>query len=161
MENSTYSVRQAGPDDVAQVAPAFDAYRQFYGRESDLPAAERFLRDRLQASESTFLFAADDSTVLGFTQLYPTFTSVGMQRDLVLNDLYVSKHARRRGVATALLDAAVAYADKIGARGLGLETDFDNTEAQALYERYGFVNDTKHYYISADHRVTLPKRTPD
>jgi len=35
----THTVRQATVDDVEQLVPLFDAYRQFYGRTSDAAAA--------------------------------------------------------------------------------------------------------------------------
>jgi peptide chain release factor 1 len=51
----------------------------------------------------------------------------------LLNDLFVAEHARRSGVARALLDAAVAFAREQGAAGLMLETMRDNAPARALY----------------------------
>ena len=46
--------------------------------------------------------------------------------------------ARRRGVATALLDAAVAEARRRGARKLLLRVLASNPGALALYRGYGF-----------------------
>jgi ribosomal protein S18 acetylase RimI-like enzyme len=45
---------------------------------------------------------------------------------------------RRRGAATALLAAAEDRARALGLHALALETELENTGAQALYERFGF-----------------------
>jgi len=83
---------------VDLVAPLFDAYRQFYGCSADLPKARAFLRERLNNGESVVFVAMNDGRGVGFTQLYPTFTSIGVSQAWILNDLYVSPEARRKGV---------------------------------------------------------------
>jgi len=109
------SVRQAVFSDLPDLVPLFDAYRQFYGRTPDLAAAESFLRDRFSHGESVLFlaFAADEPA--GFTQLYPSFSSVSLARTFILNDLFVVPSQRRAGVGSALLRAAVDYARSLGA----------------------------------------------
>ncbi len=85
------------------------------------------------------IFVAEDGgRLLGFTQLFPSFSSVRAVRVWVLNDLYVVREARRQGVARALLDAAAAFGRDSGAARLELETDHDNRTAQALYRHLGW-----------------------
>jgi ribosomal protein S18 acetylase RimI-like enzyme len=55
-----------------------------------------------------------------------------------VDGLAVAEHARRRGVASALLDAASATAAARGASGVALDTGLANTGARALYEAVGF-----------------------
>jgi len=132
-------VRSATPGDAGRLAPLFDAYRRFYGQHGDEAAARRFLHDRLTAGESVVLWAAGpQAAALGLCQLYPSFTSVGLARIWILNDLFVHPDARRRGVAWRLLEAARAHARRGGARRLDLATAATNTRAQALYERFGY-----------------------
>ena len=71
-------VRQAALADLDLVAPLFDAYRQFYGRASDLAAATAFLRDRFGHGQSVIFLALDGAEPVGFTQLYPSFSSVSL-----------------------------------------------------------------------------------
>lgn len=61
------SIRQAGLSDIVQLAPLFDRYRQFYGRESDLAAATEFLLARCQHCESVLFIAHEDNIPVGFT----------------------------------------------------------------------------------------------
>ena len=139
------TTRHADASDADRVAPLFDAYRQFYGQPSDLALARRFLSDRLRAAESVVLLAESDdggaTTALGFTQLYPSFSSVSAARIWVLNDLFVAPEARGRGVAGLLLAAARAHAERTGARRLVLSTARTNATAQRLYESTGWVRD--------------------
>ncbi|MGO4780223.1 GNAT family N-acetyltransferase, partial [Lysobacter sp. 2RAB21] len=100
--------------------------------------------------DSVLLLAAlDGHDGAGFTQLYPTFSSVRAARVWVLNDLFVEPQARRRGVAQALLDAAAEFARADGAARLELETNHDNLTAQALYDAAGWqrYDGTQRYHL--------------
>jgi len=133
-------IRRADLADIEMLAPLFDAYRGFYGQPSDELGAARFLGERLTQAESVVLLAVDGSGGgLGFTQLYPLFSSVRMGRVWLLNDLFVAEGARRSGVADALMAAAEDFARADGAAGMQLETGDDNLGAQALYRRRGWI----------------------
>ena len=132
------NVRRATVEDVDAIAPLFDLYRTFYEQPSDLALAHRFIGERLQQGESVIFLAEMDGKAVGFTQLFPSFSSVGATRIWILNDLYVDATARRQGVAQALLQAASEFARADGARRLELETDHGNDSAQALYRRLGW-----------------------
>lgn len=135
------TIRQAVLADLDTLAPLFDGYRQFYGRDSDLGAAQDFLRARFEHGQSVLFLALDGDTPLGFAQLYPSFSSVSLARVFVLNDLYVVPAARQRGVATGLLAAAANFARQLGAVRLSLSTALTNTAAQAVYVRAGWKRD--------------------
>ena len=133
-------VRQATIFDLELLVPLFDAYRVFYRKPSDLGLARDFLRARFQHSESViFVALRPDGSAAGFTQLYPSFSSVSMARIFILNDLYVSAEARRMGVGAMLLEAAARYGREAGAVRLTLSTEVTNLKAQALYEGEGWV----------------------
>ncbi len=138
---TSLTIRQAVLTDLATLAPLFDGYRQFYGRDSDLGAAQDFLRARFEHGQSVLFLALDGDTPLGFAQLYPSFSSVSLARVFVLNDLYVVEAARQRGVATGLLNAAADFARQLGAVRLSLSTALTNTAAQAVYAHAGWKRD--------------------
>ncbi|MFC4762163.1 GNAT family N-acetyltransferase [Dyella koreensis] len=136
------TVRQATIHDLDTVAPLFDAYRQFYQQPSDLALARRFLAERFQHRESVILLALDgQGRGVGFTQLYPLYSSVRATRKYLLNDLFVTPAARKHGAARALLEAAAAHGRAMGVSGLSLSTAHDNQPAQRLYESMGWVHD--------------------
>jgi GNAT superfamily N-acetyltransferase len=132
------SVRQAVLADLDALAELFDAYRQFYKQPADREAARAFLRARFEHGQSTLFMALHDGDPVGFTQLYPTFSSVSLARMFVLNDLYVRESARGHGIGRRLLDAATGHARALGAVRVILETTVDNTTAQALYAASGW-----------------------
>lgn len=142
-------IKRATIADVDDAAPLFDAYRQFYGQRSDVAAARAFLEERLRRDESVIFLAVEDSGALGFTQLYPSFSSVSLRRLWILNDLFVGADVRRGGVGRRLLDRAREWAIETGAKGLVLATAVDNTRARALYESCGWRRDDEfqHYYL--------------
>lgn len=129
------TVRKATVEDASTVAPLFDAYRQFYEQPTDVNAAEKFIAARLQQNESVVFIAFDGEEAIGFTQLYPIFTSVGLKKTWLLNDLYVAANARGKGAATALLNAAKEHGIATNSKWLLLETANDNFIAQNVYEK--------------------------
>ncbi|HJS34588.1 MAG TPA: GNAT family N-acetyltransferase [Pseudoxanthomonas sp.] len=135
----TTVVRRTGLTHLDVVARLFDHYRGFYGQPSDPALARDFIRERMERDESVILLAWVDDAAVGFTQLYPAFSSVSASRVWILNDLLVLPEARRKGVARALLSAAADFAHADGALRLELETDHDNATAQALYRAMGWV----------------------
>lgn len=138
----SFQIRQASIDDLDILVPLFDGYRQFYRQASDPARARAFLAERMVKQESQILLALDDSGVgLGFTQLYPLFSSVRAVRTYLLNDLFVAAETRRQGVAKALLIVAADHARSLGAASLSLSTALDNAPAQALYESLGWQRD--------------------
>lgn len=142
----TTDICRATVADLDAVAPPFDAYRRFYDQPGDLPRARTFLAGRMQAGESVVLLATRDRAAVGFTQLFPMFSSVRTARMWVLNDLFVAADARRAGVARGLLDAAADFARNDGAARIVLETSIDNHGARALYRHAGWLEESSQWY---------------
>lgn len=150
----TPTVRRATAQDLDALTLLFDAYRQFYRQPSDLARAHRFLAERFDADDSVIFVASlpDRNEIVGFTQLYPFFSSVRMRRVWVLNDLFVAAEARQQGVARTLMDAAHDFARSTGAVSVDLATERTNISAQALYDTLGYKRDDEfwHYSLALD-----------
>ena len=134
-------VRSYAPADLTPLAQLFDAYRQFNGQPSDLAAGRAFLQQRVQRAESVILVVEHGGALVGFTQLYPVFSSVLLRRAFVVNDLFVAPSSRRQGAGSALLQAAARYAHQVGAVRITASTAIGNTPTQALNEQNGFARD--------------------
>ncbi|MDX1938568.1 MAG: GNAT family N-acetyltransferase [Flavihumibacter sp.] len=145
------TIKKAGIEDMKALVPLFDAYRVFYKKASDQQAATNFLKERLQKEESVIFIAYLNDTAVGFTQLYPIFSSVSMQRAWLLNDLYTNEAARKKGVATALLNHAKNFGSETNSKYLMLQTAADNKTAQKVYEQNGWQKETDWFYA-----VSLP-----
>jgi len=90
------NIKKATLSDLESVTHLFNEYRIFYKQPSNPEGAKIFIQERLTTGDSVIFLASDDRGMIGFTQLYPTFTSIGMKKAWILNDLYVSEEARGR-----------------------------------------------------------------
>lgn len=150
IQNLTIEIRQATIDDLSLIVPLFDGYRQFYRQASDLEGARRFLTMHFEKNSSIIFLAfkmneKGTRQACGFTQLYPSFSSVSMKPLWILNDLFVAPDGRRLGVGRALLVRAKEFAIETKTKGLTLTTAVDNSTAQALYEAAGWQRDEQFY----------------
>jgi GNAT superfamily N-acetyltransferase len=90
--------------------------------------------------------AFENDQAIGFTQLYPVFSSVSMRREWILNDLFVEATMRNTGAGSALLQAAKDFVIGENAKGILLETAPDNAHAQHLYEKMNWEKAENFYY---------------
>ncbi|KQU24250.1 acetyltransferase [Bacillus sp. Leaf13] len=139
-------IQKATLNELDSLTELFDLYRVFYEQTSNLEGAREFLKERLTNEESVIFMAFDGDNPIGFVQLYPSFSSVSMMRSWVLNDLFVKGNARKKGFGEKLLKASIAFAKETGAKGVSLETDKDNGNAQKLYEKIGFIRESNYFY---------------
>jgi GNAT superfamily N-acetyltransferase len=139
------TVRQAVLSDLAELAKLFNEYREFQGEQSDLAAAQQFLKARFNHGESVIFVAEDENLPVGFAQLYPSYSSVSLERVFVLNDLFVHESGRRKGVASELLAAVETYAWSLRAVRVTLNVARTNKSGQALYEAQGWSQDSQFF----------------
>lgn len=147
---SKITIIKAGQKEIHQVSELFNKYREFYGQNSDIASATTFISDRIVNNESVIFLALeivkDTKIPVGFIQMYPSYSSVSMKRLWILNDLYVDKSQRRRGIGKHLMDQAKTFAIDDGAKGITICTSIDNHSAQKLYEAIGYTKNDKFYY---------------
>jgi ribosomal protein S18 acetylase RimI-like enzyme len=141
---------EATIEDLEGVSNLFNLYRIFYQQESDLESAKTYIKERIENKESVLFVVKDKQNYVGFTQLYPAFSSISLKRAWILNDLYVDKEARKQGVGELLLRKAKEFAIETGAKSLSLSTAPDNHSAQRLYEKNGYKRDTQYYHYELD-----------
>ncbi len=135
-------------DHLEEASQLFDHYRSFYQQASNIETAKTFLRERFHNQDSVIFLAQQEDHVVGFTQLFPSFSSVAMQRVWILNDLFVEADYRNQGVAQALMEAAEAFARDTGAVRITLATQTSNLAAQALYQGRGYTKTEDYVYYA-------------
>ena len=139
-------IRRAKKKDIDDLSVLFDKYRIFYKQRSDVENARSFLKKRMKRKESVIFVAEERDELIGFTQLFPIFSSVSMKRTWLLNDLYVNERSRGIGAATKLLDAAKEFGAETNSKWLLLQTAADNFTAQKVYEKNGWIKETDLFY---------------
>lgn len=141
------TIRIAKNSDLEQLSMLFDNYRMFYKKKSDIHSAKQFLTERMINKESIIYIAEKGIKLLGFTQLYPIFSSTNLKRAWLLNDLFVAKNQRGKGISNQLLNAAKKLAKETNAHGIMLETGKKNNIGNQLYPKAGFIlNETANFY---------------
>ena len=141
-------VFQARLEHLEEVSQLFDQYRVFYKSSSDLETATKFLQERFHKGDSIIFVASHNGHIVGFTQLYPSFSSVSMKRVWILNDLFVEPACRKQGVAKLLLSTAEDFARQTGAIRISLATQTSNVAAQYLYESLRYCRDEEFHHYS-------------
>lgn len=131
-------IRPATLADLEPLTDLFEAYRAFYQKTPDREGARAFLWERLDKGESVVYLAWEGDEAVGFTQLYPLFSSTRMKRLWLLNDLFVHPHHRGKGVSKLLLEQAKELARQTGACEVMLETAKTNEVGNQLYPSVGF-----------------------
>lgn len=118
----------------------FNKYRVFYKQESNIKLAKDFIQARLENNESVIFVALEpnNSKPVGFTQLYPKYSSARAIKNWILNDLYVEETYRKHGVGSKLIETVMNFAKENGATFVEISTATDNFTAQKLYEQIGF-----------------------
>lgn len=139
-------IKRAHQGHLNELVHLFDAYRMFYKKESNLEGAKHFLSERMQQKESIIFVALMEEKLVGFTQLYPLFSSTNMMPFLLLNDLFVAKEHRGKQISKGLIKAAQEHCKITKANGISLETEKNNIPGNALYPKMGFTLDQEHNF---------------
>ena len=133
-------ISRAALSDISQLHGLVEKYRAFY-KQPENEKTLSYLEERIKNEEAIAFIARLDGAAIGFTLLYPTFSTVSLSNIWLLNDLYVEESARGNGIASELMDVAESAAKQAGATRVFLRTANDNLPAQALYEGRNWVKD--------------------
>jgi ribosomal protein S18 acetylase RimI-like enzyme len=136
------AVRIAASVDADLVA-AVAALLPQLSRSAPPPTVEQLAR--IVADPATTLFVAeDDGRIVGSLTLAAFEIPTG--RRAWIEDVVTDAAARGKGVASALVDAAVAHAAELGARTVDLTSRPDRKDANRLYVKLGFEQRTTNVY---------------
>lgn len=139
-------IKQATLDHLTGLASVFDAYRVWYRKNSDQETALKFLEERIKKQESVIYIAVENDEIIGFTQLYPLFSSTRMKRLWLLNDLFLKPAHRGKGISKQLINAAKDLCRSTDGCGIMLETENNNDIGNKLYPSVGFELNSSHNF---------------
>jgi GNAT superfamily N-acetyltransferase len=126
--------------DLPDLLPLMRGYCDFYEaapRDEDLLAMSRALIADPE-HEGLQLIARDDrGKAVAFATISWSWSTLRAARIGVMNDLFVHKEARGRGIAESLIADCLDRCRMRGADILTWQTARDNSRAQAVYERVG------------------------
>lgn len=109
------------------------------------PPATREQVERIVADPAITLFVAeDDGAIVGCLSLVAFEIPSG--RRAWIEDVVTDTACRGKGVASALVNAALAHAAAFGARTVDLTSRPDREDANRLYVKLGFAQRTTNVY---------------
>ncbi len=150
MANADVVIVRLGADDAAQMEAVLNLFEaafedsEHYG--SNRPA-KAYLQ-RLLATETFFCLAAlEGNSVVGALAGYELQKFEQERSEFYIYDLAVAEAARRRGIATALIEALKPIAASRGAQVIFVQADHGDDPAIALYTKLGRREDVMHFDI--------------
>ena len=157
---------------IDDVVPLFHLYTIFYKQSYDIAQCKEWLTRRLSTGSNIFLVyhtPADDAvkvtgdnvegttegpsvesdkktqrSAIGFTQLHPMYSSVNLEENWLLSDLYIREEYRALKLGQKLISHALTWGEQTGAFSMKIETTLHNPRAQYLYPKMGFVEYTRY-----------------
>lgn len=133
------SVRLARASDAPVLGAQYAEFLASYGHVADVDSTVEFVSSSLGQSWIRFLVATDDEDrIVGFVAGCLTYSAVSLQPAFTINDLFVLKSERGRGIASALLAALEQYARDNRFAKMFVEAGRDAPAVIELYERAGF-----------------------
>lgn len=145
-----YRIHTLGTDDTAHYdgmlslfATAFEDPDSYSSRRPDADYVRRLLaRDTFIA-----LVALDGDAVVGALAAYELPKFEQPRSEIYIYDLAVAESHRRRGIATALIEALRRIARTRGAWVVYVQADYEDPPAIALYTRLGTREEVLHFDI--------------
>ncbi|WP_422055528.1 AAC(3)-I family aminoglycoside N-acetyltransferase [Sphingomonas sp.] len=146
-------IRRLGPNDAAVLAAMNALFaREFEDAESYLsaPPGPDHVAGLLANPHFIALVAEIDGAMVGALAAYvlPKFEQA--RSEIYIYDLAVAEAQRRRGIATALIDALRPIARAAGAWVIYVQADYVDPPAVALYTKLGVREDVLHFDIPVD-----------
>ena len=149
------TVRRLGESDMAAMravnalfATAFEDRASY----ESAPPSDAYIARQLTDNRTIVLAAFDGSATVGALVAY-VFPKLEQERsEIYIFDLAVAEEHRRRGIATALIDALGPIAAELGAWVIYVQADYGDDPAVALYSKLGHREDVMHFDIEP--RVT-------
>jgi ribosomal protein S18 acetylase RimI-like enzyme len=137
------SLRIAGVADLDALVQLAVGFREYLGRAAPSEASFRASFAALLADPADeFALAVDAGgapLAYAHCRYRPSAWLEGLEAEL--EDLFVRREARGRGVGRRLLAFAIERAAARGCRSIGLDTNERNAEALALYRSLGFASE--------------------
>jgi ribosomal protein S18 acetylase RimI-like enzyme len=152
-------VRDAIPRDVGAIREvAYAANEEFRAPMGEILFAgylANVLDVESRAREADVLVVEDGSGIVGTITLYRDINDEGMPTAFPtgtagIRATAVSPTARGQGIGSALVNAAIARAQSVGARAIALHTADCMEGAMRLYERHGFRRAPEHDFRAND-----------
>ena len=148
----TFHVERLGENDVQAMREANRLFFVVFGDDAYRgdPPGEAHLRRLLADDRFIALIAREEGAMIGALAAYELVKFEAERSEIYIYDLAVREQYRRRGVATALIEALKPIAREKGAWMIYVQADPPDAPAVALYDKLGVREEVYHFDISPD-----------
>jgi aminoglycoside 3-N-acetyltransferase I len=151
--SSIFNIHQIEPDEIALMeamlttfGEVFDEVETYGGNR---PSAA-YLRRLLGSDYFIAIVALQDGEVVGGIAAYELIKFEQERSEIYIYDLAVAATHRRKGIATALIQATQKIAKVRGAYVVFVQADIQDEPAIALYTKLGIREDVLHFDIAVE-----------
>lgn len=146
-------VGRLGPDRIAAMREALRVFAEAFEEEEHFfaaPPSDDYLVELLSNPGFVLLAASIDGQVVGALSAYELKKYERERSEFYIYDLAVAEPFRRRGVATALIEALKPIARARGGWVIFVQADRVDEPAVALYRGLGAEEEPLHFDIQVD-----------
>lgn len=153
MSKTDFTTKILGPDDLPLMDQVLDVFAAAFddpqSYASTRPSAA-YTRNLLGSDVFISIAAIQGATVIGALVAYELKKFEQKRSEIYIYDLAVAETARRRGIATALIQALKPVAEARGAYVIFVQADLGDDPAIALYTKLGVREDVLHFDIAVN-----------
>lgn len=147
----TLKIRDLAPQDKTQWLELWTGYLDFYEKELSEAQTDLSWERLLHAKDGLHAIVAEhDGKLVGLAHYFWTPSTWQQNKDLYLEDLFVSPSSRGGGVGQSLIEALVGICLKSGGSKVHWQTHHTNKTAIALYEKLATQSEFVVFEIKLD-----------
>jgi aminoglycoside 3-N-acetyltransferase I len=153
LRRAPFVVRELTRDDIGLFRELLTVMGRAFGDLDTYTRAQpgaAYLARLLGGDQFIALAALEDGAVIGGLAAYELPKFEQARSEIYIYDLAVASDHRRKGVATALINALKAIGAARGAYVMFVQADPPDTPAVALYSKLGVREDVLHFDIALD-----------
>jgi len=134
----TLELRSLRAEDKSQWLALWHGYLAFYKQELSEEQTQTSWQRLLHSQDGLNAIVAErEGQLVGLAHYFWTPSTWQPNKDLYLEDLFVSPEARGQGVGRSLIEALIDLCLKAGGSKVHWQTHHGNKDAIALYEKIG------------------------
>jgi len=141
-------IRKAKKEDLNELLETYLSYltsfnsfnkQKFLVSEKIKSATKKQLKEIIQNQNFLLLVVLDNKELIGFINCSVHKKGFDPNRKhAFVNDIFIKKPYRKKGIASNLMKKAITWAKKRGAKEIKLGSNIKNKEALALWPKLGF-----------------------